>query len=254
MRSLARWILLIAMAVAAVADCGSVALASITGDTISIAFARDEPPNTPGCALNPTDVAGAPGYETANWNNEYKNVGSDSGLIRDTNGTTTTTDVSVTWASDNTYSTDGVRQFSNAFTGTAEVLLTGYLDGGNNAVQGFDEIQVTNLPADIAAGYSVVIYALGGGLNRNATYQVNDQDPIYVKPGGPGGIASYYGPTAIVRSWVQAIGDDPNYGPDSYGNYMVFTGLSGDLDIQAHPNGGGTPRCAINAIQIIKNP
>src|SRR5438128_11141927 len=89
------WTLLLAVAVAAGTFCGSVALASVTGDTISIAFARDEPPGTPGCYLDPTDVAGAPGYATANWINEITNKGTDSNLTRDTNGVASTTGASL---------------------------------------------------------------------------------------------------------------------------------------------------------------
>ncbi len=180
------WTLLLAMAVAAVTVCGSVALASVTGDTISIAFSREEPPGTPGCFLNPSDVAGAPGYASANWINETLNVSTDSNLIRDTKGVTTTTGASVSWAADNTWSTEpgsGRGEFANCFGGADETLMTGYLDAGNGAVQGFTSIKVTSLPADIAAGYSVVIYSLGGIRNRPAAFFVNDAaeaNPKYI--------------------------------------------------------------------------
>src|SRR5207245_11097077 len=129
------------------------------------------------------------------------------------------------------------------------------LDCGNGPIQGLTSISVTNLPADIAAGYSVVIYTFGGVTNRPALYLANGNGPLYVKPGGPGGIASFYKASSqsprLVGDFVQAIGDDAANGPNSYGNYIVFTGLSGDLDIQALPN---TFRAAVNAIQIVKNP
>src|SRR5205809_7821093 len=97
------WTLLVAMALSAVVMCGSVAQASVTGDTISIAFARDEPPGTGGCALAATDVAGAPGYASANWINETLNIGTDSNLTRDTLGVASTTSAALTWTSDNTW-------------------------------------------------------------------------------------------------------------------------------------------------------
>src|SRR5690349_25069000 len=78
--------LLLTMAVTAAALCGSVAQASVNGDTISIAFGRDEPSGTPGCMLDPTDVAGAPGYASANWNNTVGGANTLAGLVRDTNG------------------------------------------------------------------------------------------------------------------------------------------------------------------------
>jgi hypothetical protein len=242
------------MAAAAVSICGSAAQASVNGDSISIAFARDEPPGTAGCALAPTDVAGAPGYASANWVNEMGNVGTDMNLTRDTNGVASTTSAMLSWAADNTWSTDGVRgEFTDAFSGADEALMNGYLDAGNNSVQGFSEVQVKGLPADMAAGYSVVIYSLGGVTNRPGMFTVNGGDPQYILPGGPGGATSYY-QHALLGSYVRAIGDDPSNGPDSNGNYLVFTGLSGDVDIQGYPNGGGTPRVPLNAIQIIKNP
>jgi hypothetical protein len=245
------WMLLLAMAVTAVAVRGSVAQASVSGDTISIAFARDEPPGTPGCALAATDVAGAPGYASANWVNEMGNIGTDTNLTRDTNGVASTTTATLSWTADNTWSTDGVRgEYGDFFSGADEALMNGYLDAGNNAVQGFTEIQVKNLPSDMAAGYSVVIYTLGGITNRPATYTANGSAPVYAIPGGPGGVTSFY-KHALVGNYFQVIGDDPNLGPDDYGNYLVITGLSGDLDIQAMPN---TFRSAVNAIQIVKNP
>ena len=239
-----------ALAVAAVAICACPAMASVNGDTISIAFARDEPPGTAGCALAATDVAGAPGYQSANWVNEMTNQGMDTNLVRDTNGVMSTTTASVMWTADNTWATEGRSEFSDAFTGPDETLMTGYLDAGNNAVQGFTEIQVTHLPADIAAGYSVVVYTLGGVTNRPAMYSANGGAPLFVVPGGPGGAASFY-KHAMVGNYVQAKGDDLNNGADDYGNYVVIPGLSGDLDLIAMPN---TFRAAVNAIQIVKNP
>jgi hypothetical protein len=246
------WTLLWAMPISAVAmDCAP-AQASVTGDTISIAFARDEPPGSAGCALAPTDVAGAPGYASANWINETLDIGADSKLTRDTLGVASTTNAALTWTSDNTWATEGRSQFMDAFTGADETLMTGYLDCGNGANGGLTEIQITGLPADIAAGYSLVVYTLGGAPNRPAQYSANGNGPLYVMSAGPGGVTTYY-KHAMTGNYVQAIGDDPANGPDSYGNYIVFTGLSGDLDLIALPNGGGTPRAAVNAIQIVKN-
>src|SRR5262249_21940705 len=143
--------------------------------------------------------------------------------------------------------------FFNAFSGPDGNLMNGYLDCCNGANGGITEITVKNLPADVAAGYSVVIYTLGGVRNPPATYFANDQGPLFVIPGGPGGVSSYYR-YALTGVYAQAIGDDLANGPDSYGNDVVFTGLKGDLDIIASPNGGNTPRAAVNAIQIVKNP
>src|SRR5262249_47608473 len=119
--------LLLAMAATAAVVCGSVAQASVNGDTISIAFARDEPPGTPGCMLAPTDVAGALGYASANWNNTIGGADTLAGLVRDTNGVATTTTASVTWQSIGTWSTESNpparTEFNNGFTGADETLM-----------------------------------------------------------------------------------------------------------------------------------
>jgi hypothetical protein len=244
--------LILGLAAAAVAACACPAMASVNGDTISIAFARDEPPGTPGCALAATDVAGAPSYQSANWINEMGNVGTDSNLTRDTNGVTSATTATLMWAADNTWCTDGTRgEYSDFFpVGPDEALMNGYLDAGNGAVQGFTEIQVTKLPADMAAGYSLVVYTQGSVTNRPLMLTANGGDPLFVVPGGPGGATSFY-QHAIVGNYTQAKGTDPNNGADDYGNYVVIPGLKGDLDLIAMPN---TFRAAINAIQIVKNP
>jgi hypothetical protein len=203
--------------------------------------------------LAPTDVAGAPGYASANWVNETQNVNTDTNLTRDINGVATATTATVTWAADNTWATEGRGEFTDAFTGADETLMCGYLDAGNNSVQGFTSISVTNLPPDVAAGYSVVIYSLGGVVNRPAAFFVNDPamaNPKYHVPGGPGGVTSFY-KHAMLGVYVQSLGDDPGFGADDYGNYLVFTGLKGDLSIVAQPM---TFRVAVNAIQIVKNP
>jgi hypothetical protein len=266
--------LLWTMALTAAALCGSAAQASVNGSTISIAFARDEPvPGTNGCALNPTDMAGVPGYQTANWVNETTDEGSDTtSLVRDDNGVATAITTSVTWVCDNTWSNDGLRDggASDLFPlGPDQVLMNGYMDIGSAANPDASvkfgmpatDIEITNLPADFAAGFSVIIYTLGGAVNRPELLYVNDPNlvsPLYVMPGGPGGATTWLTPQPLIRTYMQAIGDDPSYGPDSFGNYVVVTNdgngnpLQGtSVSIYALPN---TFRAAVNAVQIVKNP
>jgi hypothetical protein len=249
--------LVLAMAVIAAAVCGSVAQASVNGDSISVAFARDEPPGTPGCMLAPTDVAGAAGYASANWNNTVGGADTLPGLVRDTNGVATTTTASVTWQSIGTWSTEsfppGRSEFNNSFTGADETLMTGYLDTTSLAGGGLTTITITGLPADMAAGYSVVIYTLGGVVNRPADYFVNDAamaNPKHLVPGGASTYKHMYN-----GSYVQALGTDPDFGTtgltDDFGNYVVFTGMNGDATIMAQPQNF---RAVINAVQIVKNP
>ena len=254
------WMMLLMMAATAMAARVPIARASVNQDSISIAFGRDEPPTTPGCFLAPTDIAGVYHFRSPNWNNEVGNVGTTSNLVRDTNGVASTTTAVLSWTADNTWSTvpGGTRiESNNFFVGTDRALMTGYLDNANaNATV----ISVKNLPADLAAGYWLVIYSLGGVLDRPAEFFVNDPakaNPKYIIPGGITPIPnhSYSGP-----DYIAAIGDDPQLGAtgsmDDYGNYLIFYHLSGDLTIIAQPlaSPNGVNRVPVNAIQIIKSP
>ena len=254
------WALLFAMAAATAVPCGSIAQASVTGSTISIAFAMDEPPGTNGCALDPTDTAGALGYQSANWVNEMTDQGSDTNLTRDDNGVASATTASLTWVCDNTWSSDGVRgEPGDVFPlGGDQKLFNGYLDiGGGGPSMGFTDIEITGLPDDFATGFSVILYTQSGVTNRQEYVYCNDPNlanPLSVTYGGPGGATSYY-LRAIVGNYVQAIGDDPTFGPDSYGNYVIFTmngssqSLAGtSVSIYVYPNSAqGTPRYALTA-------
>jgi hypothetical protein len=155
--------------------------------------------------------------------------------------------------------------------------MNGYLDVGSAANPDASvtlgmpatDIEITNLPADFATGFSVVIYTLGGGAGgRNELIYVNDKsllNPLYVAPGGPGGATTFYegsngsyAPAPLIGSYIQAIGDDPSYGPNANGNFVVLskdgngnplTGTS--VSIYLVPD---TFRAALNGIQIVKNP
>jgi hypothetical protein len=226
------------------------AQASDTGSSISIAFARDEPSGA-GCALDPTADVGAPGYETKHWVNEVGATGTDSTtVVRDDKGIATGTSATVTWSSNNTWASFGRSESNNNFDGGFGdnfLLMQGYLDSSSRHDGKFDLVTVTGLPADIASGYSVVLYTLGGVRGRFAKYTVNTAAPLSIVPGGDDNGADNVHHN---DDYFQALGD-PDYGDNSYGNYAVVSGLSGDLTITAEPRNF---RAALNAIQIIKNP
>jgi hypothetical protein len=187
------------------------------------------------------------------------NVGTDSNLTRDTNGVASTTSASLAWSSNNTWCTEGRGGFYNVFTGADETLMIGYLDSADSNGQGgpggtWPSIQVTNLPADMAAGYSVIIYTLSPAVGRNGDYFVNDPAQANPKHVVVSGVETYRHPHGG-PNYVPAIGDDPDFGTsgstNDYGNCVIFTGLKGDLDIETMPQ---TFRVVINAIQIVKNP
>jgi hypothetical protein len=251
------WTLAFGITLTGSAMCVSDAKASVNGDTISIAFARDEPPGSPGCMLASTDAAGAAPFTTANWNNTMGAADTLPALVRDTNGVAAITTASVTWTCIGTWSTESFpparSEFNNSFTGADESLMTGYLDTTDLAGGGLTTIMITGLPADMAAGYSVVIYTLGGVVNRPAAYFVNDAAMAKPKFVVPGGNTTYKHP--YNGMYVQALGDDPDFGAtgstNDFGNYVVFTGMTGDATIMAQPQ---TFRAVINAVQIVKNP
>src|SRR5438094_9342763 len=107
------------VAVLAVLAAVPLAQAGVNSDTISIKFAADEPTAFGGGTLDSADVAGAPGYTSANWTNEFMATGADSNLIRDTNGAVVITNADVTWSSNNTWASEGKGEpeYNNWFTG-----------------------------------------------------------------------------------------------------------------------------------------
>jgi hypothetical protein len=241
-------------------------------DTISIAFARDEP-NGAGCALAATDVAGV--VASGNWNNVTTNTGTATGLVEDNNGVASTSSAQVFWYCTNTWSSTGRGEEENLFTGADHTLMTGYLDQ-NTAYPSFTVIQISNLPASFSGTYDIYILALGGYPGKGGEYAVvgntlarqwivtgGTADPTKSQvPGssGPPNPGLYSGP-----DYVPATGDDPNFGANDFGNYLVFTGVSGasvtiiaaNLPMPGEAKGSilpgyqPNPRAVINAVQLV---
>jgi hypothetical protein len=200
--------------------------------------------------LAPTDIAGASPWQTANWNNtQFRNDEFD-GLVRDTNGIAANTNAFVIWTCNGTFSSTGNGEENNNFNGTDNTLMSGYLDTGDSTTS-FAVIE--GVPDDMAASYSVVIYGLGGRSNRGGEYKVNRVGPKFFVPGGADDGGTFTGP-----SYLQAVGDDPAYGSNDYGNYLVFSGLSGNTVVitakAVFAGPVGNPRAPINAIQIVATP
>lgn len=235
------------IAMLAVSSTVPVAHAGENSDTISIHFGANEPTQGNGSMLNPTDVAGA--VPSANWNNAENQGGVLSGLVRDTNGVAVTTGATALWESTNTWSSTGKGEENNNFdpsTGNY-ALMTGYLDQ-NTATPSPIFVQIRNLPADLAAStYDVYIYALGGNSAKGGEYTVGNVGPLFLVGGGNMNNGPATGP-----NFVQAAGTDPAYGPDDYGNYLVFRGFTGGVvTITATNFFGDNPRAPINGVQIV---
>jgi len=92
---------------------------------------------------------------------------------------------------------------------------------------------------------------LGGRSNRSGQYTVNGVGPLYLVPGGD----TDNGPATGINGYVQALGDDPNYGPDDFGNYLLVQGQTGStvtITVTNLFSGFDThPRAPLNGIQIV---
>jgi hypothetical protein len=223
-----------------------VAQAGVNTDTISIHFGADEPTQGNASALNPADLAGV--IPSANWNNAQKSGGVLSGLIRDTNGVAVTTGATALWEATNTWSTTGKGEENNNFDPTTGdyTLMTGYLDQ-NTATPSPIFVQIRNLPDAFATGtYDVYIYALGANSGKGGEYTVGNVGPLFLVSGGDiNGAPS-------TSKFVQAAGTDPGYGPEDFGNYLVFKGFTGGVvTITATNLFGNNPRAPINGVQLV---
>jgi hypothetical protein len=269
--------LIAGVAVLAVLAAVPVAQAGTSTDSISIAFARDEP-NGAGCALAATDVAGP--VPSANWNNLTGNTGVGTGLMEDNNGVATTSTAQVSWYSTNTWSSTGRGEEGNLFTGADQTLMTGYLDQ-NTAYPSFTVIQISNLPASFSGTYDVYILALGGYPGKGGEYTVVGASPPIQwivtggtadpsKPQVPGSSGPPHPGLYAGPDYVQAIGDDSTFGANGvnqndFGNYLVWTGVSGpsitiiatNLPMPGEAKGSiqagynPNPRAVINAVQVV---
>jgi len=244
---------------------GRVVRAQPTPDTISCAFVNCSVPPCNMCPPDPmdssdqcnatpmvvypilgsTDPSGA--VPVPWWNNLFGHAGLVAGLVRAIDGTAIATDASVLWEATNTFRTTGLGEENNNFTGPNRILMTGYLDQ-NTFTPSPTFVQIVDLPPDMADLYDVYIYTLGGVPNRGGAYAVNGGDPKFVVAS-----ATIHGDTVFNGpDFVQAIGDDPFFGTDDWGNYVVFEGLSGtSVTITAVNLFGSVPRAPINGFQIV---
>jgi hypothetical protein len=240
-------------------------------DTISIKFGADEPTQVAGSMLALTDVTGV--VPSANWNNVTTNAGSQAKLLEDVNGTASASTAQVIWYASNTWASTGKGEENNNFTGADHTLMSGYLDMevGQPAVT---FIQISNLPASFSGTFDLYLYALAGVPGRGGLYEVNGNQNRGL--GSQGNYAYFVdsGTTDTTKTgtqglysgpdFVQAIGDDPNFGSDGinqddFGNYMAFFGLTGptvnitavSLPMPNLPGYNGTARAPINGLQLV---
>jgi len=241
-------------------DFDDAAMSSLRSYSIGLNFGADatvtKPSATP-LTLNPGDFAGVPSVVQANWNNIKGASGTNIVNIVDDaiDDTSKTTSVSLTFVSNNTWTSTGDGEENNGFApGPDRTLMSGYLDTGAPSTT---SVIISNLPTALTAnGYSVYVYCLGGTDNgRSGGYHILDastkavlKDYIFVTC------------TSNAVGYVQApVSINPTV--PAVGNYMVFSGLTAkSIIVEAttdHGFGGpigGTWRAPINAIQLVAPP
>jgi hypothetical protein len=197
------------------------AVASPDGKSIAINFGQSQPSSSD----NPTSIvegaAGVLGTET--WNNPEGGTGGPEPLSADSNGSSSDSSATVTWESNNLWSSTGLGEENNtAPDGNNRNLLSGYLD--TNAADTIF-VQVDDVPYDV---YTVYVYMKGGVIGRGGDYKVSCNVQYHQD------VAAFSG------EFVEGAG----------GDYLVFENVSGSsVRIE------GTPvvtRAPINGIEIVE--
>ena len=177
-------------------------------------------------------LAGAPGFQQANWNNTTgtSQTGTPSSAndtlvdLADNKALGTTLDI--TFTSPQTWGQD----FGATPTGDQQI-------NGNGITDGTPTITVSQVPFD---EYSVILY-MGMYVARNSTYALNDGTTLFERFVSVPAWASFN-----TTGWVEVSADATSAALRETGNYTVFTGLTADSFTVQSIGGGG-----INAIQII---
>ena len=208
--------------------------------SIGLHFGADEPPGV-GSALASSDVAGV--FQQSNWNNLSGNVGSAAGLVSDAHGTPSSTSVSVTWSSPNTWSSTGRGEENNGFFGPERTLMSGYLDTTDNTA-GQATVTISGLgPEFTAAGFDVIVYCLGGVGGRGGAYTIDSTTKFGSAPFFPS---------------VQD--EDPGIDLNDTGTYLRFSDLHhSSFTLTANADATLFPglvnfRAPINGLQIVARP
>ena len=210
-------------------------------DVISLNFVR----NTGVGLMDVTDVAGV--VPVDNWNSadELNADVEDIGLeLFDSTGAATS--AVALWQS-------GAASWSVGTAGSGsdgdKAMMTGYLDQSGNGLDQIHMVEVTDIPFET---YDVYLYhSSSGGSNRAARYQANGTD-LYTR-----NLAEQNVFNGFILDQHDTL-EDSNASADG-GNYVYWSGLSGDLLIEGQgigvddgaALGGNTRRAPIQGIQIV---
>jgi hypothetical protein len=208
---------------------------SAQAGTISLNFVRA---GTGVEALAAGDVAGV--SAVGNWNNApVATANSHAGLVL-TDDAGIATSASADW-------TSGSASWSVATAGAGsagdKLMMTGYLDQGGNGAGQIHNISITGIPF---ASYDVYLYhSSSGGANRTARYQANGSD-IFTRNLDPANTFD-----GFTQAGYGTLADAANVANPA-GNYVLWSGLSGDLTMEGQGLGAGTVRAPIQGIQIVE--
>ena len=232
-----RALALSAAVAAAVGFAPSASNAAPATPSIAIKFGTDQP-GRPGDTNN--TVTGPAGVlNTATWNN-FGGAASTAAqlLTADVAGAATPTAATVTWTSNNTWSSTGLGEENNTATGENGDLMAGYLDTAGLGGTGVN-ITVANLPV-VSPRFDVYVYTQGGVNGRGGIYAIGTQSKEHT------GDAAFAG--TFLEDTV-----DPGTTPGS--NFIVFRGLTGTgFTLTGTPTIGNPARAPINAIEIVAVP
>ncbi|MCS1411684.1 MAG: hypothetical protein M2R45_04885 [Verrucomicrobia subdivision 3 bacterium] len=200
-----------------------VATASPDGKSIAINFGSNEPSG----AEDPTSVVEGPAgfLETVVWNNTEGEAGDAEPVVADENGNSVETDATVTWASNNTWSSTGRGEENNTAPASgSRNLMAGYLD--TNASDTIF-VQVDNVPYDV---YTVYVYTKGGVTGRSGDYKVN----------------------CHIQFHLDAAAFDGEFEVGENGDVLIYENIAGDsFRLEATPVNFRAP---INGIEIVEAP
>jgi hypothetical protein len=174
---------------------------------------------------------------TVQWNNLTFNNGSASDLTLDVNGNIVASSASVTWTSNNTWSSTGLGEENNIATGENRDLMAGYLDTLDVPNPGVS-ISVSGLPSAFTLfGYDVYVYIQGGVNGRGGTYTI-----------GP--TTAYHEATAAFDgTFIEDTNPDNGTAEVDGSNYLLFRDLTGNsFDLTSAPV---LVRAPVNAIEIV---
>lgn len=195
--------------------------------TIGVNFAEDtggQPRENQ--TLLPGDLAGAPGYESTNWNNVLVFAGGTATNLNDNSGTSTS--MSVSWITNNGWGDGTANTDANSGIPNAK-LQRGYLDDtGPNSTATFN---VSNIPYSV---YDLVVYFSSDDPGmEHGDFTVN---------------GNFLGRTGTIVSWA----DNPTL--EIGRNVLLVEGLTGSSLEFIGDRIGGQTRGSISGFQIVNIP